>query len=57
MALGTMSNPPSIDALMPRLIAARTGWGTPPTLGVIPEVSRADQESVWDYSPSRSPMS
>jgi hypothetical protein len=46
---GTMPNPPSIDALMPRLIAARTGWGTLPPPGVIPEVPGAGQESVWDY--------
>jgi uncharacterized protein (DUF427 family) len=47
--LGTMSNLPSIDALMPRLITARARWGTPPPPGVIPEVPGADQESVWDY--------
>ncbi len=40
------------DALMPRLIAARTGWGMPPPPGVIPEVPGADQESVWDYHDS-----
>lgn len=44
-----MSKPPNIDALMPRLIAARTRWGTPPPAGVIPDVPGANQESVWDY--------
>ncbi len=44
-----MANRPDLNILMPRLLAARTKWGTPPPADVIPHQPEPNQESVWDY--------
>lgn len=44
-----MRQHPEISTLLPRLRAARARWGRPPPPGVVPQVPRSGQESVWDY--------